>query len=332
VPLPNVDDVAGSRIGRYFDVVTLVPTSLLVTYTFTLFSTRPWDGTPDWSLAARTLSDVGLGGAALLAAVSLALSFALHPLQFGMVQALEGYWGSHHLTRQIMVARTLHHRRMRSRLRRLGRAARAELLALDADADNPGPEAVRAVIEEREATRLQRRYPADLANIMPTRLGNMLRRYEQESGAQYGLPILGVAPHLSLVAPPEHAAYIADQRTELDRAVRLCWLSGIAAVVTVVFLWRANWWLLLAAVPYGAAYLFYRGAVIVAAEYGTAVATVLDLNRFTLYERLGLSRPRNSGAEYARNLKLRQLLRGVPVHLPYQQAQPPQSPDDGASG
>ncbi|MFC6881968.1 MULTISPECIES: hypothetical protein [Actinomadura] len=39
-------------------------------------------------------------------------------------------------------------------------------------------------------------------------------------------------------------------------------------------------------IPYGLAYLSYRGAITTAQEFGKAVATIIDMNRFPLYSRL----------------------------------------------
>jgi hypothetical protein len=325
VSLPDLGGAA-SRIGTYFDAVTLIPTSLVVTYVFALAATGAWDGTPDWGQSGRALAGLGIGGAAALAGVSLAVSLTLHPLQFGMTQLLEGYWGPRGLARGLAVARTLQHRERRKKLLQMSSDATRILMARTGDVPrDPRTEEVPAVVQEGEATRLLQNYPENSADVMPTRLGNVLRTYERQAGAQYGLPIITVAPHVTLIAAPEQAAYIADQRTELDRAVRLCWLSGVAAVLTVVFLWRSGWWLLLAAVPYSAAYLFYRGAVIVAADYGTAVATVLDLNRFALYERFGVPRPLDSEAERRANAALAELLRRQHVYVEYERPETSQA-------
>ena len=51
--------------------------------------------------------------------------------------------------------------------------------------------------------------------MMPTRLGNMLRRYEILAGAPYELDAPTVLPSLALVAPPGHLDYLNDQRSAL---------------------------------------------------------------------------------------------------------------------
>jgi hypothetical protein len=119
---------------------------------------------------------------------------------------------------------------------------------------------------------------------------------------------LQVVPYLALVAPPEHVRYLDDQRVQLDLAVRMSFTSLIATLVAVIFLWTDGLWLIVSTVPYGLAYLFYRGAVVTAHEYGTAVAALVDLNRFILYERLHLPLPEDIDEELKLNEQLSAVL------------------------
>jgi hypothetical protein len=129
-------------------------------------------------------------------------------------------------------------------------------------------------------------------DMMPTRLGNALRKYERQAGSQYGLDAVSVIQQVSFVAQPERLAYVGDQRQLLDLSVRM----------------RHGPWLLLALLPYGIAYLSYRGAVIVAHEYGAAVAAMIDLDRFALYDALRMPQPKNTATERRMNAKLMKLL------------------------
>ena len=127
--------------------------------------------------------------------------------------------------------------------------------------------------------------------MMPTRLGNVLRRYEDNAGQQYGLDIIRIAPHLNLVALPGHREYVDDCRKGLDLGVRLCFLFAFATALSVVLLFRDGGWLLLALAPYCISYLAYRGAASSAHAYGTALLTLVDLDRFALYEQLHVPAP-----------------------------------------
>ena len=162
---------------------------------------------------------------------------------------------------------------------------------------------------------------------MPTRLGNVLRRYERLAGYQYRLDAVQVIRHVAFVAPEGHIEYLNDQRELLDLSVRMCATSIVAVVVAVSFLWHHGPWLAIALIPYGLAYLSYRGAVVVAHEYGEAICTVIDLDRFALYDFLRLPRPKNTASERSMNAALGKLLGHDPdVSLRYDY----QSIQDGA--
>lgn len=86
-------------------------------------------------------------------------------------------------------------------------------------------------------------------------------------------------------------------------------MALMATALTVLFMWRNGPWLLLALVPYALAFASYRGAVVVAHEYGTAVAVLIDLNRFALYERMHLPSSGDLEEEKEHNRNLVNVLR-----------------------
>ena len=237
------------------------------------------------------------------------LGLVLQPLQYAFVQLCEGYWGIGRLAQSLMVAKVGIHKR---RVGHLDDIAVVDLQAIRADdvaADTDAMARLRHLSRRGEVERLLLEYPRRLDEIRPTRLGNVLRRYELSAGAPYGLPVVSVAPHLVLSAPRTHIAYVEDQRTQLDLAVRLVITGLLACAVTIPLLWDDGLWLLLAVLPYFLGYLAYRGAVVVAGEYGRALTAALDLNRFDLYERLHLPLPDSTASERVRNAELALILR-----------------------
>jgi len=191
-----------------------------------------------------------------------------------------------------------------------------------------------ALISERdEANRLADGYPEGYPgagdDIMPTRLGNVLRRYERLAGSQYKLDAVSVIRHVALVAPRPHLDYLNDQRQLLDLSVRMCATSIFAVFIAIAFLWHHGPWLTIALIPYGLAYLSYRGAVVVAHEYGAAICTLIDLDRFALYDYLRMPSPKNTEAERLLNAKLVELIgdRSTKVELSYDYSYAPPSSD-----
>ncbi len=308
----------GKAVGRYFSVVSVLPSILLVTYLFLLASSGSWWHSPNWHAAFTAIGKLGIAGAALLAVSGIAFALVLHPLQFGMVQLLEGYWGTGRLAQQVRSALILRHRERWESLtdaqakadiilKRLERGKDPVLSKLSADEQISLR--VKMMSQYDEAIRSKLRYPQALDHMMPTRLGNILRRYEILAGSPYNLDAPTVLPSLALVAPPGHLDYLNDQRSALDLAVRTSVTSGIAFLVTVVFLWHSGLWLLIALIPYAIAYAAYRGSVIAAESYGVTMLTIITLNRFALYDYLRMQRPLTTADERELNKVLMSLLR-----------------------
>ncbi len=281
-------------LGRYFVLVSLLPSVGLTAWISFLVASGAWTGEPNWSRASISLSGISVGGVLLLVAVSIVLAAALHPLQFLLVQALEGYWGAGELAARARAARIAVHSSRRAALNAARLKARP---AADPDLDHPD---LVALSIYGEATRELAQYPGRVRRVMPTRLRNMLRKHEDEAGSQYGLSAVQLTGHLMQVAKSEDVRYVNDQRVAVDVAVRWCLVALVGAAAAVLLLWQHGAWLLLAVPPYAVAYLGYRGSVVAARHYGRALAMLVDLNRFALYERLRLPMPRDTVAE--RNL------------------------------
>jgi len=311
--VPDLSGPAG-KIGRYFSVLSVIPSALLVSFVLVLAASGAWSGHVDWSAGFAALGHDGLTRVVQVALASLLVGLVLQPLQYALVQFAEGYWGTGPVAGALMRVCIGRHRRSR---RNLNRIEGEYLNALESWGQSPQrtgdakvtDDHLGALVRYEEARRALLGYPHDVNDVRPTRLGNMLRRYEAEAGAVYQLPLPVVAPHIALLAPKAHVDYVDDQRTQLDLAVRLALVSVLGAVAAVLFLWRDGLWLAVALVPYTMAYLFYLGAVVVAGEYGTALATVLDLNRFALYDALRVPQPASLGDERAQAAKLAQVLR-----------------------
>ena len=106
-PMADVTSVVsgtGKAIGRYFSVVSVPPSILLVIYVFLLASSGGLEAFPELARCFHRGTQSGIVGASMLAVSGLAVGLVLHPLQFGMVQVLEGYWGPGWLAQQIRVS------------------------------------------------------------------------------------------------------------------------------------------------------------------------------------------------------------------------------------
>lgn len=340
----------GQRIGRYFALVSLIPALLLVMYGYLLLASGSLTRKPEFHNVDAALSSWSVGKVAGLVLASFAVSIILHPLQFATTQLLEGYWGTSPLAIAAMKMRIVHHRK---RQRDLGSraddcqdawtTAAERLVRGDADWESePGELEDKAFarmqgamadglmldfIAEQEARSQQElAYPKVPTRILPTQLGNALRRSEDLFGQQYGLSAITIAPHLHLIVPPRHLEYLVDSRQDMDSAIRICTVGLVATVLTACCFFDNGIWLLWTFFPYFVSYLAYKGAVSAAQTYGVVVGSVIDLNRFLLYKELGIRPPRNITEERRNNLNLMGVLKGEKNYLRYW---PEQTRSDG---
>jgi hypothetical protein len=319
---------ATGAVGRYFSLVSSLPSLLFAAYLFALVRSGAWSGPVDFR---GVVTEDWWADAILVSVLSFATAVAFHPLQFQLIRLLEGYWGTSRLGRDLAVLRIRYHRQRLLALMAATRDAE-EVRDSAAAAAGQGPRntsvtaaALGAAVTVAEGTREHGNYPPDLERVLPTRLGNVLRSDEDRSGRAYGLSVIETFPRIALIAPPGQLEYAQDQRLQMELAVRVAFLGLLAAVVTVCFMWWHGAWILLSLVPYGIAYLSYRGAVVLAGIYGSAVAAVVELNRFALYEQFHLPHPESTIEERKTNAALITALRHDPLsRLKYERPPRPQ--------
>jgi hypothetical protein len=331
----------GQRIGRYFALTSMIPAMLLVLWAYALIASGALSGKPELHDAESALSHWSVAKVIGLVLASLAVAIVLHPLQFATTQLLEGYWGTTRPARAAMNSRILHHRkRKRMLLEQAGKNKRdweklqnaevekhpewkANQTTLEFHKKNLkrielGDPLMRYVIAEQEARRLHAScYPQDSERILPTQLGNALRSFEDAAGSRYGLSAIKISTHLHLVAPPRHLNYLVDARQTMDSAIRICTVGLVAAAITAGCLLTDGFWLAWTLLPYSISYLAYKGAVSAAQGYGVVMASVMDLDRFLLYQELGLDRPRDNAEEAENNAELMKMLDGKKATVRY---------------
>ena len=224
-----------------------------------------------------------------------------------MVQFFEGYWGNTFVAQAIRAQRILRYQQLCAKLRSDRIRTKNSLSQLQKSGTDIPANRVRLLSVLSEAARVRDSFPRALDNVMPTRLGNVLRRAESQAGRQYGLDALVAVPHILMVAPASHTEYVNDQRSQLDLAVRMTFMSALACATAFLFLWHCRFWLFIAVIPYALAYLSYRGSVVAAGHYGSALDTLINLDRFALYQQLHLELPAGTAEEREMNVELASL-------------------------
>lgn len=302
---------AGSAVGRAFSVITLLPSLFLVGIVWALFAADAFVGAPSPDAFVLSVRQLSLGDVGLLVLAALALGYVLHPVQYAITQLLEGYWGTSTIGLALMRWRVLLYRRRHRELNNRMKAAKKNLRearSIDFDTEEADSGVVRQLIERQQVDIALMRLPVQAQRMMPTRLGNVLRRHEDLVGEPYGLPGVSVIPPLTLVAREESKQYLSESAEQVDAATSVCAVTAAATAVVVAATLTDGWWLLLALVPYGMSYLAYRGAVSAAAGYGLAMRHIVDLDRFALYRELHLPQPAHLGEERLLGEQVRVLL------------------------
>ncbi len=245
-------------------------------------------------------SDTGL--ATLLATSIIAIivlsasSLVVERLTLPVLRLLEGYWPR------------LVNRLWTKRIARWHRKVQ-ELQTLP-----PAPEATTDAIAAASAA--LRRFPPD-DQLMPTRIGNIIRAGERRPATWYGLDAVIVWPQLWLVLPEQPRSDLTTARTQLNNAVT-AWTWAVLSCV-LGFLW-------LPALVVGlvVAFAIWRWWVPAAADtYATLVSAVFDTHRFALYDALHYPRPTTSADEPRLGRALTHSLWDDPSQAPTTYAAPP---------
>lgn len=96
-------------IGRYFGIVSTVPSTLLAGWLYLIWSTGVLVGEPSVAHITAAFEHAGFRSLATVLILALALAILVHPIQFALTQTLEGYWGSSRLGLLLRWHRTEHH-------------------------------------------------------------------------------------------------------------------------------------------------------------------------------------------------------------------------------
>lgn len=286
---------AGSKVGRAFSVVSLIPSVFLVVLIWAVIVSGAVTGAPDRGKLTEALGRLSpLGAVAATLLLAFVLGYVLHPVQFALTQLLEGYWGTSKMGMALMARGVRRYRRLQARLSEDYFDAEARVHGMDditlatPVGDDP---AVPWLVARQQLSKALGDFPEKPERVMPTRFGNVLRRHEDMAGKAYGLPGVDVIPPLTVVGDPEHNAYLAQATEQLDAAVSVFTVTALATVIVAASTITDGWWLLSALVPYALCVIAYKGAISVAHSYGNAMRRLVDLDRFALYEALHLHLP-----------------------------------------
>ncbi|NOJ61027.1 hypothetical protein [Arthrobacter sp. 260] len=268
------------------------------------------------SSALEQMANISIGGAVLLVLTVVVVTMVTQAFTFESIRLLEGYWGVWRPFERVAQARAKHWRNVRKRLvkrqRRLTKQAwkRAKLhIAADDDYTNDMVQALGAQVLGRDSpstlndaqvalvdsTDWWRYAPSDLRrrhvnvekalddfphskHMMPTRLGNVLRRFENDTGYETVQDLVDRSFHL---LPPSLQSSHDEQRGRLDL---YCSMFLVAVTSGLIAALRFNsthvtYTVVALVVASVGAWSLYRAAVASARYYGSLLVAIAEYVR-----------------------------------------------------
>jgi hypothetical protein len=152
-----------------------------------------------------------------------------------------------------------------------------------------------------------------IEEIMPTRLGNILRNAELYPYERYNIRSVTAWPRLFPLLPAGFSAEVVIARSNLNFMLIISSLSAAFACVAGGYLLFAGtaWWFIVA-------WIAYRGALSSALFVGTQIKVAFDLYRNELLKQMRVTLPTNSSEEKQTWRQLHQLFyQFKPLDLPY---------------
>lgn len=157
----------------------------------------------------------------------------------------------------------------------------------------------RRVYMEYKAREIEE-FPQYAIDILPTRLGNVFRAFEDYPYQRYGVEAVFFWPLLTRVIPDEYAQRVEELNNFVAFTLASSLLSLVMSLEATVIWWckgRPSLIGIIAFICLVMFYLFYRCAVLASLNYGRYFRRCFDLFRLDLLKELGLKPPKNPTKE-----------------------------------
>lgn len=302
--------------GGRFSLTNLLPVTVLVALVWLLVVADAYTDhplSPDG--AVRKLAQDPLRTGLVVFGIVLA-GVLLRPFQVALVQLLEGYWRSRALGLLKEVATERHRRRRES----------AEILSDVRRVPVTGGSFEAVVVQTHRRWRVDRArdranqvfsgYARDEGQVMPTRLGNVLRAGEEDAGGRYGLQLNAITERLWPSLSPTTAGSITRNLDAIDTmcALFVALLATTAAALPV--LRHPSGWAWIPLFTAVTAAVAYRAALRAATGHARLLAAAVDLHRFDMLAALHLKLPISLAEELRFNAALSDFFAGPPGTRP----------------
>jgi hypothetical protein len=226
---------------------------------------------------------------------------------YWMYRALEGYWGP--LKLEFFRRRAVRDRNIQAeKINAFEKAWNALEPGIKGKPLN-SPEVIAAHHAQDQflnsLIRLRKRYPRNVANILPTKFGNVIAAFESYPAITYNVETISIWPRLQAVMPKEFAFNLTEAKSQVDFFVNVVYLAGLllvwlfAQISIAAFVGELRYQLLIPIALTGiAGRAAYALAVSSAMIWGDVVKAAFDLYLPTLAQQLGYKYPA-TGSERA---------------------------------
>ncbi|HEV2915328.1 MAG TPA: SAF domain-containing protein [Pyrinomonadaceae bacterium] len=224
--------------------------------------------------------------------------------QTGIIRFFEGYWQTFPFTR-LGNSRSAYYNRLLTYLDKRTKNYANEKTALreriSKGTDEERKDAIQALRELKGADRERLFFfPAEPDEVMPTRLGNIIRSAELYPWTRYGIDSVALWPRLHALLPAEFIETLLGAKTSMVFMLVMALLSFVFSLIVCMLLavFTTNWLLFLfCALGWPLAWLCYKNSLGSALLYAELIKTAFDLHRWKLLEGLHLKRPTTSEEE-----------------------------------
>jgi hypothetical protein len=253
-----------------------------------------------------------------LLCIIAASAFVVQRLDYAILRFLEGYWVSGlDFFREYRINSYRRYKKEIDKEQQWRRAiedeknTRLQVLNVaieDRGADNlaPGEQEECRQLRKQLLTTIQqdtlirlgqklREIPSDDVDVMPTRLGNLLRVAERRPLRKYGLDAVICWPRLWMLLPDGVKKDLQEARADLNNSARL-WLWSLLFCGWMILGWSvwASWTIVLGTVSFCYA---YGWAINAARTYGELIEASFDLYRHLLYQSIRWNLPPDPDVE-----------------------------------
>ena len=227
-----------------------------------------------------------------LGLLAVILGYTLNAIEVSIVRLYEGYpWRHTQLGRLLTAWHRYRFDTLHREIDELDRKLMKQLNQIPPGQQNRLADQLDHVIKVREIE-VANQFPQDSAQILPTRLGNVIAAFESYPGQKYGMDGVSFWPRmLPVLATQKYLPYINQARSTLDFLLNISLLMAILGLeflmIRIVFTATVHW--VFPVVAFLASWLFYQAAIQSVGGWAAFFKAGFDLFRYHLAILLGLT-------------------------------------------